>query len=85
MGNPTGPVQLGVEDVRAIDKEMADTRHDVNNYLAVLSAALEMIRFRPEQAERFLASAMEQPTRITTRLRQCSDFLGTKLAITQDR
>jgi len=44
-----------------------------------------MIRFRPEQAERFLASAMEQPTRITTRLRQCSDFLGTKLAITQDR
>jgi len=39
-------------------------RHDINNHLSLVVAALELIRQRPQMAERMLATVTEQPGKI---------------------
>jgi hypothetical protein len=43
-------------------------RHDVNNQLALIVAAVELIRLKPQTAERMVATLGEQPTRISVAL-----------------
>ena len=64
MGMPANPVNLTAEQVAALNSQLADMRHDVNNYLSLMMAAIEMTRIKPDTAERMLKSISEQPPKV---------------------
>ncbi len=51
---------------------MSYLRHDINNHLSLMMAAVEMIQFKPDTAEKMLASLVEQPPKITSAVNQFS-------------
>jgi RNA polymerase sigma factor (sigma-70 family) len=55
MSLPTEPVTLGVEQIGELNRKLADLRHDINNYASLILASAELLRRRPETAERMMA------------------------------
>jgi len=80
MGLPTGPVTLTVEQVEDLNKKLSMMRHDVNGHLALIVAATELIRHKPQLSERMLTSISEQPAKITEAMKsfsaECERVLG---------
>jgi hypothetical protein len=66
MEMPKQPVTLSVEQIEELNRKLSTMRHDVNNNLSLIMAALELIRYKPETAERMLVTVSEQPKRITS-------------------
>ena len=64
MELPGQPVTLTVEQIAELNQKLANLRHDVNNDLALIIAALEVIRYKPQMTERMIATLTEQPTKI---------------------
>jgi hypothetical protein len=83
MPLPTEPVTLSVEQIGELNRKLTDARHDVNNYVALILASAELLRRRPETAERMLASLLEQPPKITAAVKQFSTELEAALHITR--
>ena len=52
MATPTEPVTLSAKQVQELDEKLTTLRHDVNNHLSLVMAAVELIRRRPEIADR---------------------------------
>jgi len=75
------PVTLSVEQVGELNRKLSGMRHDVNNKLSLIAAAVELVRRRPENAERFLNSLNEQPRIISELIAQFSTDLETVLHI----
>jgi hypothetical protein len=69
---PKEPVVLTTEQIGAINAQLSKMRHDINNNLAVLVAALDLMRYKPEAMEKWLANITEQPARITESIRAFS-------------
>lgn len=61
---PFEPVTLSGEQIAELKQKLSDLRHDVNNNVALMLSALEMIRRRPESTEKMLDSFGRQPQRI---------------------
>jgi hypothetical protein len=80
MGLPTGPVTLTVEQIEDLSKKLSMMRHDVNGHLALIVAAAELIRHKPQLSEKMLASIGEQPTKISEAMKsfsvECERVLG---------
>jgi Cu/Ag efflux protein CusF len=75
MGLPSKPVTLNAEQIEELNRRLSTMRHDVNNNLSLMLAALEVIRYKPQMAEKMLATLAEQPPKITTAIAQFSqDF-----------
>ena len=75
MGLPSKSVTLTVEQLEDLNRNLATMRHDINNHLSLVMAAVELIRYKPEMAERMMATLVEQPPKITECLRRFSaDF-----------
>jgi hypothetical protein len=83
MSLPTEPVTLSVEQVGELNQKLADLRHDINNYASLILASAELLRRRPESAERMLTGLTEQPAKIIAAVKQFSDNLETALRITR--
>ena len=83
MSLPTEPVTLTVEQITELNKKLSDLRHDVNNYVSLILASAELLRRRPETAERMLASLGEQPPKIIAVVKQFTDFLEEALHVTR--
>ena len=64
MELPGQPVTLTVEQIAELNQKLANLRHDVNNDLALIIAALEVIRYKPQMTERMIATLTEQPAKI---------------------
>lgn len=62
---PEQPVTLTVEQIAALNRELGNMRHDINNHLSLVLAAVELIRAKPHMAERMIATITEQPPKIT--------------------
>jgi hypothetical protein len=58
-------------------------RHDINNHLSLVMAAVELIRYKPEMAERMMATLVEQPPKITECLRTFSTEFERVFGITR--
>ena len=61
---PNQPVTLSVEQIAELNRKFSSMRHDVNNQLSLVVAAVELIRHKPDSADRMLATLVEQPPRI---------------------
>jgi hypothetical protein len=64
MGNPNNQVTLSLEQVEDLNRRLASLRHDINNHLSLIVAAVELIRHKPELRERMTATLIEQPPKI---------------------
>lgn len=72
MALPTQPVNLSIEEVDQLNKKLSTMRHDINNNLSLITASIELIRYKPHMAERMLATLSEQPPKIGASLMEFS-------------
>jgi hypothetical protein len=64
MGLPSQPVTLSVQQIEELNRKLATMRHDVNNHLSLVLAAVELVRFKPDMAQRMMDNVAQQPPRI---------------------
>jgi aspartokinase len=83
MPLPNQPVTLNVEQIGELNRKLSTLRHDVNNNLALVVAAAEIIRRKPESAERMWTALTEKPQRIAESVAQFARELETALGITR--
>jgi hypothetical protein len=83
MSSSPQSVTLSAEQVAEIKRNLADLRHDINNNVALMLSAIEMMRRRPETFEKMLDSMARQPHRITETVVQFSKALESTLGITR--
>jgi aspartokinase len=65
MRIPSEPVNFDPKQIEELNKKLSTLRHDVNNHLSLIMAAVELIRHKPQMSERMLATLAEQPPKIT--------------------
>ena len=83
MPLPNQPVTLNVEQIGELNRKLSTLRHDVNNGLALVVAAAEIIRRKPESAERMWTGLVEKPHKIAEAVAQFSRELEAALGITR--
>jgi hypothetical protein len=83
MSLPNEPVILNPEQIGELNKKLAGLRHDVNNNLSLIIAAAEIIRLRPESADRMWGGLAEKPHKIAEALAQFSREFERALGITR--
>jgi hypothetical protein len=65
MVSPDQPVSATPEQIAQFQERLRATRHAVNNSLAMIVAATELWRLRPQEAERMLTKVVEQTDKIS--------------------
>ena len=80
---PAAPVTLTVEEIDELNRKLSNLRHDINNHLSLILAAAELIRSKPQMADRMLHTATEQPPKITAALLKFSAEFEQALGITR--
>jgi hypothetical protein len=83
MALPTEPITLSVEQINELNRKLTALRHDVNNQLSLIMAAVELIRRKPEGSERMLAMLVEQPHKISDSITQFSGEVEAVLRVTK--
>jgi hypothetical protein len=78
---PEKPIALEPEQIAELNKKLSVMRHNVNNYLALIVAASELLKRKPELAPRMLESIMQQPERVITEMRAFSEAFEVSLGI----
>ena len=70
MGKPDQAVTMSPAQIEELNKKLSEARHDVNNCLALIIAATELIRRKPDTTARLVDSIAEQPQRIMEQLQK---------------
>jgi hypothetical protein len=83
MSLPQQPVTLSVEEIDDLNRKLSTMRHDINNHLSLITAAIELIRRKPQMADRMIATLAEQPSRITGTISKFSEDFEKTLSITR--
>ena len=83
MPLPNQPVTLTAEQVAELNDKLASMRHDINNQLSLIIAAVELIRYKPQTMERMMETLVGQPPRISASLTKFSDAFGRVLGISR--
>ncbi|MDE3068804.1 MAG: hypothetical protein KGJ60_14820 [Verrucomicrobiota bacterium] len=65
MEAPKQSVTLSPEQIGELSQKLSGLRHDTNNHLSLILAAVELIRRRPETALRMWNTLAEQPPKIS--------------------
>ncbi len=81
---PEQPVTLTVEQIAALNQELANMRHDINNNLSLVMAAVELIRAKPHMTERMTGTLIEQPPKITNAMLKFSEEFEKSFGIKRD-
>ena len=84
MGLPRQTVPLSPEQVADISHKLSDLRHNINNHLALMVAALELIRRKPEMIDRMVNNLTEQPQKILDEIKKFAEDFERTLKITHD-
>jgi signal transduction histidine kinase len=80
---PNGPVTLSEEQILALHQTLRDMRHDVNGRLAVIVAAAELMRLRPDTTEERLKQLLDQPHKAAETLAEFSQVFEKMLGLTR--
>ena len=81
MALPDKPTTLSPEEIEEIQKNLADMRHAVNNYLSLITAGIEVLARKPDMVQRIMGAIIEQPQKISDEIRKFSDLLENKLGV----
>jgi hypothetical protein len=80
---PSQPVQLSIEQIKELNEKLSVLRHDVNNQLSLVIAASELVRHKPQMADRMMATIAEQPPKITAAMTKFSEEFERAFGITR--
>ena len=83
MGLPQQPVTLTPEQVGEFNQKLSKLRHDLNNNLAMMLAAAELAKLKPEMAAKMLDRLIEQPGKMTAQIKDFSAEFEKTLGITK--
>ncbi len=83
MAVPQEPLTLSPEEVVELNRQLSDTRHNINNHLTLISTALELMRRKPEATARMLENMADQPQKIRDEIARFSDVFERALRITK--
>ena len=83
MPLPDQSVTLTPGQIADLNEKLSELRHNVNNHLSLIVASAELVRRKPELAERFLDALFDQPEKISLEIRAFSDTVEQALGITQ--
>ena len=84
MGMPQTPVTFTPEQVAELNEKLGTMRHDINNNLSLIVAAVELMRRKPESAPRMIESISQQPDKIIAQLRGFSVEFEKTFGITRE-
>ena len=85
MGLPSEPVTLTVEQVGELNKKLSTMRHDLNNNLSLIIAAIDLIKHKPETAVRMMKTLSEQPAKITETINKFTQEFEKTFGITRSQ
>ncbi len=83
MPLPSQPVTLSPAGIAELNQKLADMRHDINNHLSLIVAAVELMRYRPETAAERVGMLAEQPGKISDSLKKFSAEFEKAFGITR--
>ena len=83
MGLPSQPITLSVQELAELNQKLSHLRHDLNNNLSLMVAAVELIRHKPQMADRMLTTLSEQPSKMSACLNKFSLEFEQALGITR--
>lgn len=72
MTLPSQPVTLTVDQIDELNRKLSNMRHDINNNLALILAATELVRHKPHTLERMMGTLAEQPPKVTAAIAKFS-------------
>jgi len=72
MAVPSTPITITPEQLKELNERLSHMRHEINNQLSLVVAALELVRFKPDLRDRMLETAGQQPPRITAEVAKFS-------------
>jgi hypothetical protein len=72
MAEPTVPITITPEQLKELNHHLSHMRHEINNQLSLVVAALELVRFKPDMRDRMLETVGQQPPRITAEVAKFS-------------
>jgi len=81
MPLPTEPATLTAGEIEELNKQLSTMRHDINNHLSLIMAAVELVRRKPEALERMANTLIEQPGRISEAMMKFSTSFERALGI----
>ncbi|MBI3877349.1 MAG: hypothetical protein HY300_15560 [Verrucomicrobia bacterium] len=84
MGLPQSPVTLSPDQVAALNAQLSETRHEINNKLSLIVAAVELIRRKPDIAARYVETIAQQPDLITVEMKHFSAQFERAFGITRE-
>lgn len=74
-------VNLTAEQIQELNKQLSTMRHDINNYLSLVLAATEVIRRKPESAERMAGTLTDQPRKVAEAMQKFTKSFEQTLGI----
>ena len=75
MASPQESISLAPETVRDLEARLSDLRHNINNHLALVIAAVELIRRKPDLAARMVETIAQQPPKIQDEVQRFAELL----------
>ena len=84
MSVPTAPITITPEQLKQLNEHLSHMRHEINNQLSLVVAALELMRFKPDLRDRMLEPLGQQPPRITAEVAKFSAEFERAFGITRD-
>ncbi|MGA2174935.1 MAG: hypothetical protein ABSH38_08145 [Verrucomicrobiota bacterium] len=84
MGLPNTPLTLTPEQLKELNQKLSHMRHEINNQLSLIVAALELIRFKPDLRDRMLDTLSQQPPKIMAEVAKFSAEFEQALGITRE-
>lgn len=84
MGIPNEPVTFAPAQVEEIKNKLADMRHNVNNSLSLVIAAVELIKHKPDASARMIDAIAQQPPKVIEEIRKFSEEFEKSFGITHD-
>ena len=81
---PKEPVSLSPQQVSDLHGRLAEMRHNVNNYLALITAAAEIVLRKPEMAEKLITNLIQQPQKVVEEIRSFSEVFEKELGVRRD-
>lgn len=84
MKLPSEPVTLTPEQIDQLNHLLTEVRHNINNYLSLMTAAAEIVSRKPDMGPRMLPNLVTQPQKVTDEMRRFSDEFERLLHLERD-
>jgi signal transduction histidine kinase len=84
MGVPITPATLTAAQLAELNQKLSHMRHEINNQLALVVTALELMRLRPEMRDKMLLTISQQPSVILAEVAKFSAEFERAFGITRD-